>query len=48
MCMEKLYAKHEVPVINVVNGINLHVKLHQVIFFYGNQFYMSGDHFKSF
>ena len=32
--MEKLYAKNEVPVINVVNGINLHVKLHQVIFFF--------------
>ena len=34
MCMEKLYAKHEVTVINMVSGINLHVKLHQVIFFF--------------
>ena len=38
MCMEKLYAKHEVPVINVVSGINLHVKLHQVIFFMATNF----------
>ena len=48
MCMEKLYAKHEVPVINVVSGINLHVKLHQVFFFNNDQFFKSGDHFKTF
>ena len=46
--MEKLYAKHEVTVINMVSGINLHVKLHQVFFFNGDQFFMSGDHFKTF
>ena len=32
--MEKLYAKHEILVINVVSGINLHVKLHQAFFFF--------------
>ena len=47
--MEKLYAKHtknEVPVINVVCGITLHVKLHQAsfLFFIGDQHFMSRDH----
>ena len=41
MCMEKLYAKHEVTVINMVSGINLHVKLCQGFVFVFCFFFMA-------
>ena len=47
--MEKLHAKHEIPVINVASGINLHVKLHQAFFFLMvPNFVMFGEHLKTF
>ena len=45
MYVEKLYAKHT----KNVGGVTFHVKLHQASFFIfnGNQYFMSGGHFKT-
>lgn len=45
MYVEKLYAKHT----KNVSGITFHVKLHQASFFIfnGDQYFMSGGHFKT-
>ena len=41
--------KNEVPVINVVSGITFRVKFYQASFFIfnGDQYFMSGSHFKT-